>query len=251
MIKKLSNRQFRSDLLELFIILSFIFMIFTIYVPKAIWEEEAHAEEQSRFYIQNVFDVESFYNTLTDSFNVDGLWAINLINAVRDSIMADSTYLDERVLSLNGKDVAVNIPKGFDVDFDTTFGFFKIRRDTITDTTHTIVIYLEDLARNDTIFVQHKKLAEYEANPNFVEKIATESKERSELTNYYDSYQPDVSMLYCPLTQELYKISIADNQSSVRVASPITELYKESRYLIFSFKAYNHGYINDGLRSWD
>ena len=58
-------------------------------------------------------------------------------------------------------------------------------------------------------------------------------------------------MLHCPLTHELYKITIADNQSSVRVASPITELYKENRYLIFSFKANNHGYIKDGLRSWD
>jgi len=251
MEKKLSNRQFRSDLLELFIVLGFIFMIITIYVPKAIWEEETLVEEKSRFNMQNIFDVESFYNTLTDSFNVNGAWAINLVNAVRDSVMADSTYLGERVLSVNGMDVAVDIPKGFDVDFDTTFGFPKVRRDTIVDTTYTIAMFLEDLGRNDTIFIQHKKLAEYEANPNFVASIASESKERSELTNYYDSYQPDVSMLYCPLTQERYKITIADNKSSVRVASPITELYKESRYLIFSFKAYNHGYINDGLRSWD
>ena len=251
MEKKLSKRHFRSDLLELFIILSFIFMIITIYVPKAIWEEEADKKDQSRFNMQNVFDVESFYNTLTDSFNIDGIWAINLINAVRDSIMADSTYLNDRILSLNGKDVAVNIPKGFDVDFDTTFGFPKVRRDTIIDTTHTVVMYLEELARNDTIFVQHKKLAEYETNPNFVASIARESKERSELTNYYDSYQPEVSMLSCPLTKELYKITVTDDKSSVRVASPITELYKERRYLIFSFKANNHGYINDGLRSWD
>ena len=93
MEKKLSKRQFHSDLLELFIVLGFIFMIITIYVPKAIWEEESGIKEQSRFYMQNIFDVESFYNTLTDSFNVNGLWAINLVNAVRDSVMADSTYL--------------------------------------------------------------------------------------------------------------------------------------------------------------
>jgi len=251
MIKKISNRQFRSDLLELFIILGFLFMIITIYVPKAIWEEEAHAEEQSRSNIQNVFDVESFYNMLTDTFNTDGLWAISLINAVRDSIMADSTYLEDRVLTLDGKEYAVNIPKGFDVDYDTTFGFPRVRRDTIIDTTHTIVMYIEELSKNDTIFVHHKKLSEFEAKSNFVSMIATESKERSELTNYYDSYQPDSSMLHCPLTQELYKITISDNQSSVRVASPIMDLYKENRYLIFSFKANSHGYINDGFRSWD
>ncbi|HBN44892.1 MAG TPA: hypothetical protein DD389_00300, partial [Candidatus Marinimicrobia bacterium] len=79
MEKKLSNRQFRSDLLELFIVLGFIFMIITIYVPKAIWEEETLVEEKSRFNMQNIFDVESFYNTLTDSFNVNGAWAINLV----------------------------------------------------------------------------------------------------------------------------------------------------------------------------
>ena len=251
MEKKLSKRQFHSDLLELFIVLGFIFMIITIYVPKAIWEEEAGIKEQSRFYMQNIFDVESFYNTLTDSFNVNGLWAINLVNAVRDSVMADSTYLGERILSVKGKDVAVDIPKGFDVDFDTTFGFPKVRRDTIMDTTHTIVMFLEDLGRNDTIFIQHKKLPEFKENPNFVFLIATESKERSELINYYDSYQPDESMLYCSLTNELYKITVANDQSSVRVASPITDLYMERRYLIFSFKANNHGYINDGINSWD
>lgn len=248
---KLSKRQFRSDLLELFIVLTFIFMVITIYVPKAIWEEETEAENQSRFQMQNVFDVESFYYTLTDSFNVNGLWAINLINAVRDSVMADSTYLGERVLSLSGKDVAVNIPTGFDVDYDTTFGFPKVRRDTIMDTTYTIVMFLEELGRNDTIFIQHKKFAEYEDMPNFVAMIASETKERSELTNYYDSYQPDETMLNCPLTNELYKIDVADDRNSVRVASPITDIYKERRYLIFSFKAHNHGYINDGIRSWD
>ncbi len=245
------KRQFRSDLLELFIVLSFIFMIITIYVPKAIWEEEHDAESLSRFNMENVFDVESFYSILTDSFNTDGLWTMQLINAVRDSIMADSTYLGERTLSVNDMLVSVDIPTGFDVDYDTTFGFPKVRRDTITDTTHTVAIYSPDLGRNDTIFIQHKKLTEYESNENFVSLITTESKERSELTNYYDSYQPDSSMYFCPLTNNPYLIAVSDDKSGVRVASPITDVYKERRYLIFSFKAGNHGYINDGVRSWD
>ncbi len=123
------KRQFRSDLLELFIVLSFIFMIITIYVPKAIWEEEHDAESLSRFNMENVFDVESFYSILTDSFNTDGLWTMQLINAVRDSIMADSTYLGERTLSVNDMLVSVDIPTGFDVDYDTTFGFPKIAKE--------------------------------------------------------------------------------------------------------------------------
>lgn len=247
----IKDRQFRSDLLELFIVLSFIFMIITIYVPKAIWEEEHDVQTESRFNIQNVYDVETFYNMLTDSFNTDGLWTMNLINAVRDSVMADSTFLGERSLTVQGNLVQVDIPKGFDVDFDTTFGFPKVRRDTIMDTTHTIAMFSADLGRNDTIFIHHKKLSEFQANENFVSLVTTESKERSELTNYYDSYQPDSSMYFCPLTDNPYLIAVSDDQSGIRVASPITELFKERRYLIFSFKAASHGYIYDGVRSWD
>ena len=55
MIKKIVNLRFNSDLLELFIIFGFTFMIITIYVPKAIWEEEAQAEKLSHSNIQNVY----------------------------------------------------------------------------------------------------------------------------------------------------------------------------------------------------
>lgn len=251
MENKIKNRKIRSDFLELFIVLSLIFMIISIYVPKAIWIEESIIAKKSRFNIQNIYDVEMFYNSLTDTFNADGEWAITLVNAIRDSLHADSTYLGERFLTLGGIGVAVDIPKGFDVEFDTTFGFPRTRRDTIIDTTHTIVMYSDDLGRNDTIFIQHKMLDEYEGNSNFVGRVGTEIKMRTELVNYYDSYQPSQSMLNCPLTNDPYKITVSDDISSVRVASPITEIYKERRYLIFSFKAQSHGYINDGFRSWD
>ncbi len=251
MENNIKKRQIRSDLLELVIVLSLIFMIITIYVPKAIWVEESIVEDESRFNIQNIYDVEMFYNTLTDSFSADGAWAIDLVNTVRDSLYADSTYLGKRVLTLSDMEVTVDIPKGYDVEFDTTFGFPQTRRDTIIDTTNTIVMYLEDLGRNDTIFIQHKELDKYELDSNFIDLVKTETKMRTELVNYYDSYQPSHSMLNCPLTKKPYKITISEDNSSVRVASPITDVYKERRYLIFSFKAHNHGYINDGIRSWD
>ncbi|MFQ6677904.1 MAG: hypothetical protein ACE5D0_06240 [Fidelibacterota bacterium] len=251
MDNKIKKRQRKSDYLELFIVLSLIFMIITIYVPKAIWVEESNIEEESRFNIQNVYDAEMFYNTLTDSFNSEGEWAMDLINAIRDSLHADSTYLGEKTLTLDGKTISVNIPKGFDVEFDTTFGYARTRRDTIIDTTHTIVLFSEELGRNDTIFIPHNKLKEFEGNANFVAQVGTEIKLRTELINYYDSYQPSQFMLNCPLTKDLYQITISEDNNSVRVASPITDVYKERRYLIFSFKAQNHGYISDGIRSWD
>jgi hypothetical protein len=37
----------------------------------------------------------------------------------------------------------------------------------------------------------------------------------------------------------------------IRVDSPIEETVVRRRFAIFSFKADNHGYIDDGTKSWD
>ena len=149
----LNKRKQYSDLIELFIVIAFLFMIITIYVPSAIWVEEARAAEDARFNIQTVHDVEYFYKILTDDYEENGLWAMNVVNAVRDSVMADSTYLGERTFELAGESVNVLVPEGYDVEFDTTFGILKTRRDTLIDTIHTVVVYSQEMSRNDTSFV--------------------------------------------------------------------------------------------------
>jgi hypothetical protein len=79
---------------------------------------------------------------------------MHIINAVSDSVTADSNYVGEQKLNLLGKVINVNVPAGFGVEFDTTFGFHKFKRDTIADTTSTVIMYSEELSRNDTIFVR-------------------------------------------------------------------------------------------------
>ena len=64
----LIKRKKYSDLIELFIVMSFLFMIITIYVPSAIWVEEELVAEDARFNIQTVHDVEYFYKILTDGY---------------------------------------------------------------------------------------------------------------------------------------------------------------------------------------
>ena len=62
----LIKRKQYSDLIELFIVIAFLFMIITIYVPSAIWVEEKKAADDARFNIQTVHDVESVsYTHLT------------------------------------------------------------------------------------------------------------------------------------------------------------------------------------------
>jgi len=245
------KRKQYSDLIELSIVLAFLFMIITIYVPSAIWVEEVTAAEGARFNIQTVHDVEYFYKILTDGYEENGLWAMNVVNAVRDSVMADSTYLGERNFELAGDSVNVIIPEGYDVEFDTTFGILKTRRDTLIDTIHTVVTYSEEMFRNDTSFVSKEDLPAVMIEEGFIANLGFETKQRSEVVSYYDSYMPDSSNFYCPLTGEIIVVRLKEEGEVLRVASPIEGVYSEGRYLLFSFKTRSHGYIEDGSRSWD
>ncbi|MEA1881272.1 MAG: hypothetical protein U9N31_02585 [Candidatus Marinimicrobia bacterium] len=245
------QRKMYSDLLELAIVFAFIFLIISIYVPRAIWDEEETFENKSHFYMENMYDIQNFYKTLMGDFNPNGLDAMQVVNSVRDSLTGDSTYLNTQSITLNGNSFSVNVPKGYDVDFDTTFGFPMTRRDTILDTTATIVMFSEDLSRNDTSYVQRKRLAKFQADANFVALLEEVESERVEVVNYYDSYMPDSSMYFCPVTEKPYLISVKDEGNTVRVDSPIEELVVRKRYVIFAFKAGNHGFVDDGTKSWD
>ncbi|MBL7013381.1 MAG: hypothetical protein ISR83_03080 [Candidatus Marinimicrobia bacterium] len=248
---ELKKRQQRSDLLEVGIVLALLFLIITIYVPVAIWEEEKIFEDKSRFRMQNLYDIEEFHNQLTGTYNSKFFEAMNLVNAARDSVIADSNFIGEQTILLGSANYSVDIPESFPVEFDTTFGFKKFRRDTISDTSVTIIMYSEELSRNDTSYIQLKNLSFMMDDPNFIDVLEKTPVERVELVEYYDTFVPDSSTYYCPLTKFEYNLKIIEEIKSLRVASPIVETYKEPRYLIFSFKANSHGMISDGTRSWD
>lgn len=247
---KIKKRIIVSDFLELLIVLAMVFLIITIYVPRAIWDEEDVFQRESRYRMKNVFKVESFYNLLTGSYTEDALWALSVVNAVRDSLTADTTFLGDQTIGIEPGSILVSIPRGYDVEYDTSFGFLKSRRDTVIDTTVTIVMYSEDISRNDTMFIRKKELPGMQSSENFVSLIEETPTERVELVNYYDSYMPDSSMFFCPLTRDIFEVSLQEDKT-LRVASPIDYVYKEGRYFLFSFRAYNHGYIDDGTYSWD
>jgi hypothetical protein len=237
-----------NDLIELIVVIGLVFMLFTIYVPVAIWEEENNFEDQSHFRMNTIYNVQEFYKLLTGDYATDGLWAMNVVNAVRDSITADSTYIGEQSLGLFQNKLSVSIPEGFDVEFDTTFGFQKFRRDTIIDTTVKVLTFSEQLSRNDTVYIQKKGLDILMASENFREVLGEEEVSRVEVIDYYDSFMPDTAMFFCPLTSDPYDIEFIEN--IMRIESPINQIYKENRFLIFSLKADNHGYIEDGRFSW-
>ena len=245
------SQQNKTDFLEIAIILAMFFLIIVIYVPVAIWEEEAHFRKESRHRMQNLYDVEEFYSRLTGSYNPNFLEAMTLINAARDSVVADSLFIDEQQITIGGKVFIVDIGESFEFEFDTTFGFKSFRKDTVNDTTVQIALYAEDLGRIDTSYIRKKDLLGYESDENFIEIVKVEPMKRVEAIEYYKTYLPDSSNYYCPLTNIPYQMEIGEDGASLKVSSPIKETIKESRYLLFSFKANSHGIIKDGQQSWD
>ena len=245
------SQQNKTDFLEIAIILAMFFLIIVIYVPVAIWEEEAHFQKESRYRMQNLYDVEEFYSRLTGSYNPNFLEAMTLINAARDSVVADSLFIDEQQITIGGKGFIVDIGESFEFEFDTTFGFKSFRKDTVNDTTVQIALYAEDLGRIDTSYIRKKDLSGYESEENFIEIVKEEPMKRVEAIEYYKTYLPDSSNYYCPLTNIPYQMEIGEDGASLKVSSPIKETIKESRYLLFSFKANSHGIIKDGQQSWD
>jgi hypothetical protein len=245
------SQQNKTDFLEIAIILAMFFLIIVIYVPVAIWEEEAGFRKESRYRMQNLYDVEEFYSRLTGSYNPNFLEAMTLINAARDSVVADSLFIDEQQITIGGKVFIVDIGESFEFEFDTTFGFKSFRKDTVNDTTVQIALYAEDLGRIDTSYIRKKDLSGYEIEENFIEIVKVEPMKRVEAIEYYKTYLPDSSNYYCPLTNIPYQMEIGEDGASLKVSSPIKETIKESRYLLFSFKANSHGIIKDGQQSWD
>ena len=247
------NQNKLSDLLELAMVLAFFFLIIVIYVPVSVWAEEREFEKRSRFNMQNIYDIEMFYEQLTGSYSPNFFEAMNVVNSARDSLLGDSLYVGEQNLILFGRQYNVDINETFGFNYDTTFGFKSYRRDTIFDTTVQIIMYSQELGRNDTSFTQKRHLNNYMEDPNFIDKLNEEPLKRVELIEYYKTYIPDSSIYGCPLTDKSYMISIDNENKKLKVVSPINREnpYKDPRFLIFSLKSNGHGEINDGNRSWD
>ena len=245
------KQQNKTDILEILIILAMLLLIVVIYVPVAIWEDENHYKEESRQRMQNVYDVESFYSRLVGEYNSSYLEALSVVNAVRDSAIADSLYLGEQKLKINNREYLVDIAESYGFEYDTTFGYKSFRKDTLLDTVVQFVSYSEALGRNDTSFIQKKEIQNLRESSDFIGIIKEEPIERIQAIEYYKTYIPDSLNYYCPLTNSPYSIDISDNGEVLTISSPIEEPIIKRYYLLFAFKAANHGVIKDGRKSWN
>ena len=245
------DQQNKTDALEVLIILAMFLLIVVVYVPVAIWEDEAFYEKESRYRMQNMNDIQTFYKRLTGEYSDSFLKAMTVVNAVRDSTIADSLYVGKQNLFINNEQYVIDVNESYGFEYDTTFGIKSFRRDTILDTIIQISMFSEELGRDDTTFIQKKELYNYESTPNFMSIIKKEPIKRFQAVEYYKTYIPDSTNYFCPLTNEPYKSEISEDGSALTISSPIDIPIIEKYYVIFTFKAENHGFIKDGRKSWD
>ena len=245
------NRQNKSDALEIFIILAMFLLVLVIYVPVAIWEEETYYEKESRYRMQNLNDIQSFFSRLTGKYSSSFSEATSVVNAVRDSSIADSLYNGKQNLLIGNKKYIVDVNQSYGFEFDTTFGVKSFRKDTLLDTILQISMYSQDLGREDTSFIQKKELYNYESLADFRSILNEEPINRVQAIEYYKTYIPDSINFFCPLTREPFNININEDGSTFTVSSPIKSPIIKRHYLLFSFKAKNHGFIKDGRKSWE
>lgn len=236
------------DILELGILAALIVFMAVIYIPRAIWAEEEDIQEESRFRMETVYDVLTYYGRLTGQKTTNAAWALAVVNAARDSSTADSTFLGTRKIILADGDAQIDMYKGFPSSYDTTFGFLRTRKDTLLDTVLTVVLYNVVESTNDTSFVRPEQIGPYFDDSLFVGIADTTLSSHVEVVSYYESFMPDLSMLYCPLTNRLYIVETGEDQ--LKVESPIEGSYAEPRFWVFSFRANSHGKIENGEKSW-
>tara|TARA_A100001011_G_C14100525_1_gene752602 strand:- start:63 stop:803 length:741 start_codon:yes stop_codon:yes gene_type:complete len=245
------NKQNKSDALEILIILAMFMLVVVIYVPVAIWEEESFYEKESRYRMQNLNDIQSFYFRLTGGFSPSFFEALSVVNAVRDSTIADSLYNGEQNLYVNNKNYIIDVDQSYGFEFDTTFGIKSFRKDTLLDTILQISMYSQELGREDTSFIQKKELYNYESLIDFRGILQEEPINRVQAIEYYKTYIPDSINNFCPLTSEPFDINISEDGSTFTVSSPIDIPIIKRHYLLFAFKAKNHGSIKGGRKSWE
>ena len=245
------DQQNKTDVLEIFIILAMFLLIVVVYVPVAIWEDEFFYEKESRSRMQNMSDIQTFYRRLTGEYSVSPVKAMTIVNAVRDSTIADSLFIGEQNLFIDNEKYIIDVNESYGFDYDTTFGIKSFRKDTILDTILQIITFSEELGREDTSFIQKKELYNYKSMSNFRSIIKEEPMKRVQVVEYYKTYIPDSINHFCPLTNEPYKSEISEDGSVLTISSPIDIPITERYYLLFTFKAENHGFIRDGRKSWD
>ena len=118
-----NNMNKKIEILDWGIIFSAIIMLFMVYIPVSIWQEESEIRNEARHRMLAISNAQGFYKELTGSYTMDGEHLFELVEAAMDSLLADSLFLGERYIHLKSGKHRVNMEEDFEIRVDTTFSF--------------------------------------------------------------------------------------------------------------------------------
>ncbi len=230
-----------------------LLLLAVVYIPKSIWAEEERYRIESRRRMDVIQSAENFYHTLTGNFTADGPLMFALVSQTHDSLIGDSTFIGDQVVHVAGIPHRVDIPEGMIYQLDTTFTVGRTLRETVLDTTYTVLIWNDERADNDTVYISGKAaLTRLETDPAY--RGATESSfgSHSEVYTDYDwnRFPLNDELLLSSVNREPFIIEIDSTAEELRIASPITNTYVEARYFMFRFKPRDYGEIVNGEPRW-
>jgi hypothetical protein len=240
-------------ILDWLIVIAIAILMVVIYIPRGIWAEEDAYRKESRRRMQILQDTQEFYRTMGDSYATDGKLLIQLVSQAHDSLIADTTFINDQVIHIDGKPYQVNIPEGLWVQMDTTFSVGRELRHVVLDTIYTITLWNMERAAYDTLYRNGAvSLAAIMKDSTFSELLETTYGSHPEVyTDYaWNRFRLSEELLYCPVTKLPYVITADDTEDKISIASPIEEVYVDSRFIFFKFRAEGHGEIVDGEASW-
>ncbi len=243
------------SILDWGIVLSILVLFVAIFIPASIWKEEAKFRNESRHRMHIIADAEEFFYELTNRYTTNGEELFAVVEAATDSLIADSLFVDEQKIILNGKTYTVNVSKGFDMRVDTTFTKPQILQRTFNDTMYLVSLIDEETGDIIKDWANKDLLKIHESDSLFQSVDSVQVVERTEkYTDYLrNRYHLTKNLLYCPLTGKPYILEIDNTDPDYpvfTVKSPVPPDYKERRFGVFSFEAGNHGYIRNREASW-
>ena len=255
----------KINLLDWLILVSVIILVFVVYTPVTIWNEESSFRSRSRDNMLVINDAQFFFHELTGNYTSDTTILFNLVGQCVDSLKVDSLYFGSRSIKINRSSynmddtlIRVDIDRDFHDRVDTTFSApVNLYIDKI-DTIYTVLMMseVEEIGSDfDTLYVNNDRLGIYtEDDYNFKGVIDTNIVSRSEkITDYYrNKFELSSQFLYCPVSKSPYVLTIdtLDNKARFSVKSPLDLEYSERRYIFFKFYAGDHGSITNGYTSW-
>lgn len=247
------SKHTRLLILDWLSVIAVLMLIAVVYIPQSIWAEEEEYRSESRRRMEVIQSAENFYHTLMGSFTADGAFLFALVSQTHDSLIGDSTFIGEQIVHVAGIPYRVDIPEEMTAQLDTTFSVGRALRRTVLDTTYTVLIWNDERADNDTVYIIGKSgLARLESDLDYRGAIDSSFGSHSEVYTDYDwnRFRLNDELLLSSVNREPFVIEVDSLSTELSIASPITDTYVERRYLLFRFRARDHGKIVNGEASW-